>query len=331
MPRGINLSDYEKGQITALFNQDLSMREISRKLNRSYTVVRNFIRKREAYGVNNKHGRKRSTSPLTDRRISRLVSNKVVSCSQIKSEMNLTIHPRTVLNIIHRFPHLHYMKMKKKPPLKCKHIEARLNWAHEVIAKRVDWNMVTFSDEKKFNLDGPDGNAYYWHDIRKEKRLFSKRHSGGGSVMVWAAFSAYGKTDICFIDYRMNAEKYQDVLQKYLLPAYEHLGGNGISFVQDNCPVHTAKSTLQWLQRNNVTCLAHPPLSPDLNPMENVWGLLVRRIYCNGRQFQTAQELKASIKEEWGNLSPENLLPFIVSMPRRVAAVICTSGKITKY
>ena len=37
---------------------------------------------------------------------------------------------------------------------------------------------------KKFNLDGPDGLAYYWHDLRMEELTFSRRQQGGGSVMV---------------------------------------------------------------------------------------------------------------------------------------------------
>ena len=65
------------------------------------------------------------------------------------------------------------------------------------VKKKVTWTkekreIVVFSDEKKFNLDGPDGSQCYWHDLRK-KQLFSKRLFGGGSVMVWGDFSASGK------------------------------------------------------------------------------------------------------------------------------------------
>ena len=55
---------------------------------------------------------------------------------------------------------------------------------------------MVFSDEKKVNLDGPDGSQCYWHDLRKERQLFSKRLYGGGSVMVWETFSASGKADL---------------------------------------------------------------------------------------------------------------------------------------
>jgi len=43
---------------------------------------------------------------------------------------------------------------------------------------------VIFSDEKKFNLDGPDGCDSYWHDLRKEHLVKPRRNFGGGSVMV---------------------------------------------------------------------------------------------------------------------------------------------------
>ena len=48
---------------------------------------------------------------------------------------------------------------------------------------------IIFSDEKKFNLDGPDGWNYYWHDIRKEPEVFKKRPKGKNSCMVWGGQS----------------------------------------------------------------------------------------------------------------------------------------------
>lgn len=46
------------------------------------------------------------------------------------------------------------------------------------------WKRVIFSDEKKVNLDGPDGLNYYWHDLRNEKEIKMSRNFGGGAVMV---------------------------------------------------------------------------------------------------------------------------------------------------
>lgn len=76
---------------------------------------------------------------------------------------------------------------------------------------------VVYSDARKFNLDGPDGFTGYWHDLRKEPVYFSRRNFGGGSLIVWGAFSSHGKLSLAFPSGRMTSPEYQQVLEEKVL------------------------------------------------------------------------------------------------------------------
>ena len=75
-------------------------------------------------------------------------------------------------------------ELSRKPLLNAHHVQARLLWAQDHLEWENQWDNVLFTDEKKFNLDGPDGDLFYWHDIRKEERHAISRQHGGASVMV---------------------------------------------------------------------------------------------------------------------------------------------------
>ncbi len=166
------------------------------------------------------------------------------------------------------------------------HIQTR-QWATERVHWTTKWREIIFSDEKKLNLDGSDGNQYYWHDLSKEPQYYSRRASGEGSVMVWATFSFKGKTQIIFLNGRQKAADYIRVLAEHLLPIGEEIDSRNRIFQQDNAPIHTAGLTKTWFRDNPVVVLNRPSRSPDMNPIENLWGILVRRVYANGRQFDS--------------------------------------------
>lgn len=149
--------------------------------------------------------------------------------------------------------------------------------------------------------------------------------------MTWAGFGANGTTEIVFCEGRINSKYYQNMLQTYLLPIGPVIGGENYVFMQDNASVHKSKSTMEWLAKADIKVMEWPSRSPDLNPIENLWGILVRKVYKDGRQFSSISELKSAILDAWDDLGPETFQKLVQSMPNRVFEVIRANGGQTHY
>lgn len=321
-------------------------------MKRSDHVVRNFLKNPDDYGKNNiKAGRKKKITKRDERQIIREVSNSTKSCEQVKRTLGLNVHRQTVWRTIKANPNIERQKMKKAPRLEPPHKHRRLQFARDNMNQ--EWILVGrfyvtsssyahflghFFGRKKFNLDGPDGFNSYWRDLRKEPRYFSRRNFGGGSVMVWAAFSSVGKLELRFVTKRMNGHEYQGVLSHSLLPFLRRYRRFRFKYQQDNAGVHCSKRPrpgfipmMQWFRDHGIELLEWPSRSPDLNPIENLWGIMVRRVYADNRQFQTVDELKQAILEAWDSIETEVLQNLINSMPNRIFQVIQRSGGVTDY
>ena len=111
--------------------------------------------------------------------IGQTTSNKVIITSKIiRAILNLPYGHRTVQRVLQHSDFIRYRKRSRKPVLKAAECERRVEWARAHEDWQEEWCHILFSDEKKFNLDGPDGNSFYYHDTRKPKLLQNKRHSG---------------------------------------------------------------------------------------------------------------------------------------------------------
>lgn len=149
--------------------------------------------------------------------------------------------------------------------------------------------------------------------------------------MVWGAFSSYGIISLAFPSCKMNSEEYQSVLGAKLVPYLAKFRRRSLIFQQDNASVHVSNSTKLWLSKKKIQTLAWPACSPDLNPMENIWGWLVRRVYANNKHYQSVAELRMAIVDEWTDLTPDFLENYVNSMPNRIADVISKKGKPIQY
>ncbi len=113
------------------------------------------------------------------------------------------------------------------------------------------------------------------------------------------------------------------------LPCFLLYGDADFIFQQDLAPAHTAKGTKSWFNDHGVTVLDWPANSPDLNPIDNIWGIVKRK--TRDTRPNNADELKATVKETWASIPPQQCHKLITSMPRRIEAVIKAKGAPTKY
>ena len=82
----------------------------------------------------------------------------------------------------------------------------------------------------------------------------------------------------------------------------------------------------------NVNRVFLPPYSPDLNPIENVWGKLKFEFLNDDTQIASADDLWTVIKEKWTLLSQSPFVSsFVSSMPERLDLVLRNDGFQIKY
>ncbi|KAI6658778.1 hypothetical protein LOD99_15103 [Oopsacas minuta] len=99
-------------------------------------------------------------------------------------------------------------------------------------------------------------------------------------------------------------------------------------FMQDGAPAHTANVTQQWCSEKFPRFWKKgewPANSPDLNPIENLWGILYERLDEMG-QVTTIQALIANLETAWKTISPNLLRNLVNGMPNRMKLVLERGG-----
>ena len=129
----------------------------------------------------------------------------------------------------------------------------------------------------------------------------------------------------------MNSMKYNELLEKVLLQYMEENLDEDFIFQQNNPSIHVSEQSQEWFQQKFIPLLQWPACSPDCNPIENLWGILASKVYANGRQFTTIQELRLCITECWNEIEVKTLQQLVKSMPSRIFEVIKRNGGHTKY
>ena len=102
-------------------------------------------------------------------------------------------------------------------------------------------------------------------------------------------------------------------------------------FQDDNAPAHRARTINTFLQNQGVQRLPWPAYSPDINPIENIWGEMTRRINAMDHLPSNIAELRQALLDVWDAIPLETLRACSESMPRRLQALRRGWGGPTRY
>ncbi len=170
-----------------------------------------------------------------------------------------------------------FRKRATKPLLNQRQRQKHLTWAVEKKNWTVaQWSKVLFSDESKFCISFGNQGPRVW---RKS-----------GEAQNPCCLKSSVKFPLCFLKSTVNTAIYQEILEHFMLPSADKLYGDAdFIFQQDLAPAHTAKGTKNWFNDHGVTVLDWPANSPDLNPIENLWGIVKRKMRHQTQQCRWAE------------------------------------------
>lgn len=147
--------------------------------------------------------------------------------------------------------------------------------------------------------------------------------------MVWGAFSWYGIGPLVRMEGIMDQHRYKEIMENEMIPFADDNMPVTYVFQQDNDPKHTSRLVKSFLSESNVSVMEWPAQSPDLNPIENLWGHVQREI--DGLLCSSGDTLFQNIQAVWERISVQRLRKIVESMTRRCKAVILNKGYPTKY
>ena len=98
----------------------------------------------------------------------------------------------------------------------------------------------------------------------------------------------------------LNALRYSN--EMFTPDCIPNLQNNGrMRLMHDGAPSHTARATRALLQANRINALPWPSLSPDLNPIENIWDVIGQKV--RSRVALNIRDLERFVVEEWNGVA----------------------------
>jgi transposase len=277
--------------------------------------------------------KKRGPKPQQRIVIVRPFNSPALIVRELRRAHNITVSESTVRRDLLHADYKVYVR-PKGPQMRAPDARLRLEFAIKH-AKSAMLKNLAFSDEKYFDSND-SGQRFRWEPATKHR----KRGEGPSTeprradpmgqdrwackVQVWGCIGV-GFRKLIFLGrhQRLTSDSYvADVLR----PTLAALKKKKCVLMQDGARCHTARKTLKFLKDRRASVLENwPARSPDLNPIEQVWGFLSRTVAARGPTDD--EELKEFVRAEWDAIPQSTLDGMVLGFRDRLKKVIERNGR----
>jgi transposase len=267
--------------------------------------------------------------------------NPFVVPADIKRELDLHCATRTIDRVLIQAG-LFGRVAKLTYPYSDTQKQVRLSMANNLLRQDFEdplfWTRLFITDESSAQM-GVHGNRIYVRRPRGDIYIFmdkyvwhdkSKLHSG--KIKFFGGFCAHSVGKLYFYE-KMNGKEMKKIINENILPECRRLfPAGGWQVLHDNSKPWRNNAMINYIRRRGVTQINDeiwPSHSPDLNPIENLWSDVLKRVF--DRNPGTLDELKQFVIEEWENTPRKLLEDLVYSMRRRLYECIQMGGCRTRY
>ena len=310
---------------------------ISEEMNRDEMTVRRWLtrwKNESAVEVRPRSGRKRKMSELDEAKmLVFLQTNQSATLREIKTKVELECSLRTINDYL-KANKVHSFNAPLKPSHFPHHLVARLSFAKFVKKWSLSkWERVIFSDESSFrNHRSCARKVWRMRGVEGSVKASMFAATKEIRINVWGAISVDGIFSLKKVANKFDGLMYLHVLEE-VMPQLSQKRPTFI-WMQDNASIHERGEVLDYFEHNEIPRLMWPARSPDLNPIENLWGYITRKldamVDANG-EATTEDELWQRVQRCANETSTQFFKNLYESLLKRVKLVIEKDGFFTKY
>lgn len=256
------------------------------------------------------------------------LQNRKISCKKLVTEFANVGESLSSTSIWRGMQKLQfqYKQPKIRQQLTDDHKRNRYTFAVSMLHNEVDLEKIIFSDESRFSMSS-DNRCIWRRRGEKDDSCYKEFAKYSVSVMVYGAIGINYKSKLVLCTDGVDAMEYRDNIEKSQMQQDldARYGCGKYIFMQDGAPAHKSNNTSLYLQKRFSFIGCWPANSPDLNPIEHLWGAMKKIIQST--EITSKDHLKQIIFDTWNNFPQEAINRLVRSFHARLLHVINNNGE----